>query len=788
MSSDTTLHFTPTAKGLYAYSGCQGSPSTAWAFVTTVTGKRDLYTKRAYQDAVTARQAQNIMMFPGVRQLYKIADQNLLRNSPITQADIRTAEDIFGPNLGALKGKTPARHSTVVSGGWDGVPPDILDRHRDLVVSMDIFFINKIPFLLTTSRNLHFGTIEAIPNRQVGTVLKAIQRMLAIYHARGFWVRTIPADPEFQPLNGMIPGVSFNFCAQGEHVPDIERYVRTVKDRVRSGYNNLPFSRIPRLVVVRLVSNAVFWLNAFPHPDGVSTTLSPRYLLTGRHLDYRKHVHLEFGSYAQTHEEHTNDMRARTLGAICLGPSGNEQGGHYFMCLRTGRRLHRFAWTPLPMPEDAIARVTALGAQQGMPKTLTFSDRFGHELPEEADAVDDDHDSTYAPSATTSSSSDDDDLSAAASSNSSSTHSDGDDDDNDGPPVAAPGGPAGVPNPDPTDEADDATAPTDDDGTVPTDDEVDDDDETITPEDVTSDETINDTGHLCPTPTLAIPDVTLSGPTDPSIPAAITGVAQETIKEEDQGGSTGVGQPGANTGVGTGSDTQRTEEDTTRTQQLHKMQLRHNKRSYEHRFINQHSKAYDEASKEMALAMIEDLESPFGYIFQTEQMSLKKGLKAFGKPGADAVVEELRQLDYMQVIVPKYRDDLSTDDRHKALNYLMYLKQKRCGRIKARGCADGRKQRLYKGKDETSSPTVSTEALFLSCVIDAQEGRQVATMDIPGAFMHSEMDEVLHLRLDGPMAELLCKVDETKYRQFMCYEKGKPVLCVQLMRALYGTL
>ena len=804
VSSDTTLHFTPTAKGLYAYSGCRGSPSTAWAFVTTVTDKRDLYTKRAYQDAVTARQAQNIMMFPGVRQLYKIADQNLLRNSPITRADIRAAEDIFGPNLGALKGKTPARRSTVVSGGRDGVPPDILDRHRDLVVSMDIFFINKIPFLLTTSRNLHFGTVEAIPNRQVDTVLKAIQRMLAIYHTRGFRVRTIPADPEFQPLDGMLPGVSFNFCAQGEHVPDIERYVRTVKDRVRSGYNNLPFSRIPRLVVVRLVSDAVFWLNAFPHPDGVSTTLSPRYLITGRHLDYRKHVRLEFGSYAQTHEEHTNDMRARTLGAICLGPSGNEQGGHYFMCLRTGRRLHRFAWTPLPMPEDAITRVTALGAQQGMPKTLTFSDRFGHELPEAADAVDDDHDSTYAPSDHSSSSSADDDLSdgasSSSSSSSSSSHSAGDDDDNVGPPVAAPGGPADL-----ADEADDATVSVDDetaasnaaadaaaaDTTGETADEV--DDETITAEDVISDETINENG---PTPTVAIPDVTLSAPTDPPESATITGVAQpahsqdqaETKEEGELGDSTGVGQPGTNTGVGTGSATQSTELDTTRTQQLHKMQLRHNKRSYEHRFINQHSRAYDKASEEMALAMIEDFESPFGYIFQTEQMSLKKGLKAFGKLGADAVVEELRQLDYMQVIIPKHRNDLSTDDRCKALNYLMYLKQKRCGRIKACGCADGRKQRVYKGKDETSSPTVSTEALFLSCIVDAQEGRWVATVDIPGAFMHSEMDEVLHLRLDGPMAELLCKVDETKYRQFMCCEKGKPVLYVQLMRALYGTL
>ena len=525
--------------------------------------------------------------------------------------------------------------------------------------------------------------VEAIPNRQITTVLKAIKRMLSTYHARGFRVRTIPADPEFQPLDGMIPGVSFNFCAQGEHVPDIERYVRTVKDRVRSGYNNLPFSRLPRLVVVRLVSNAVFWLNAFPHPDGVSTTLSPRYLLTGRHLDYRKHVRLEFGSYAQTHEEHTNDMKARTLGAICLGPSGNEQGGHYFMCLRTGRRLHRFAWTPLPMPDDAITRVTALGAQQGMPKTLTFSDRFGHELPDGDNDIDDDHDSSYAPSDASSSSSDDDDLSVAASSHSSSSsssQSDGDDDDNDAPPLAAPGGPAGVINEaneasEAPDEATEATIDVDatDEATEATIDEADD-----TPDIAASqpgckpepDETINDTDH--PNPTLAIPDVTVSGPTDPPQPGGNTGVGMAPVPE-----STGVDtEPGQNTGVGTPSALETTGVGATRKQQLHKMQLRHNKRSYEHRFINQHSRAYDEANKEMTLSMIEDIESPFGYMFQTEQMSVKKGLKAFGKSGAEAVVEELRQLDYMQVIKPKHRADLSANDRHKALNYLMYLKQK----------------------------------------------------------------------------------------------------------------
>jgi hypothetical protein len=139
----------------------------------------------------------------------------------------------------------------------------------------------------------------------------------------------------------------------------------------------------------RLVGNAIFWLNAFPHADGVSTTLSPRYLLTGKHIDYHKHVRLEFGAYVQTHEKHTNDMEARTTGAICLGPSGNDQGGHYFMSLATGQRLHRHRWTALPLPDDARTRVSNIGREQGMPSSLTFADRFGTLIPDTLNDIDD---------------------------------------------------------------------------------------------------------------------------------------------------------------------------------------------------------------------------------------------------------------------------------------------------------------------------------------------------------------------------------------------------------------
>lgn len=103
------------------------------------------------------------------------------------------------------------------------------------------------------------------------------------------------------------------------------------------------------------------------------------------------------------------------------------------------------------------------------------------------------------------------------------------------------------------------------------------------------------------------------------------------------------------------------------------------------------------------------------------QYPVEKGLKVFGQKGADAVKLEMIQLDELGVAEPRMRNMLTPEERAAALPYLMFLKEKRCGCIEGCGCADGRRQRLYKTKEETSSPTVMTESVFLTSMIDADE-------------------------------------------------------------------
>jgi hypothetical protein len=161
------------------------------------------------------------------------------------------------------------------------------------------------------------------------------------------------------------------------------------------------------------------------------------------------------------------------------------------------------------------------------------------------------------------------------------------------------------------------------------------------------------------------------------------------------------------------------------------------------------------------------------------------GVDTIGQTGVSATGNDEAEAD---IFNPKMASELTKAQKRAALEYLMYLKQKRCGRIKARGCADGRKQRLYKTKEETSSPTVTTEALFITSTIDAEERRKIATVDIPGAFMHADMDELVHVRLSGPMAALLVRVDPEKYRKYVGKDKkGNETIYVELTKALYGT-
>ena len=122
----------------------------------------------------------------------------------------------------------------------------------------------------------------------------------------------------------------------------------------------------------------------------------------------------------------------------------------------------------------------------------------------------------------------------------------------------------------------------------------------------------------------------------------------------------------------------------------------------------------------------------------------------------------------------------------------MFLKEKRTGEIKGRTVAGGNKQRDFLSKEEVSSPTVATESVLLTCIIEADEGRDVATIDIPNAFIQTRIEDkkdMAIIKIRGILVDMLIDIAPGVYKPYVTTDKkGVNQLIVQCLNAIYGTM
>ncbi len=173
--------------------------------------------------------------------------------------------------------------------------------------------------------------------------------------------------------------------------------------------------------------------------------------------------------------------------------------------------------------------------------------------------------------------------------------------------------------------------------------------------------------------------------------------------------------------------------------------------------------------------------------------SLKAGIRKFGSQGKKAARDEMGQLHERKCWHPVHRRNLTPIEKSRALEMIFFITQKSNGTLKGRSCANGSVQRKWMDREEVSSPTVSTEATLITGVIEAREKRDVATCDIPNAFVQTKLPEhdkhghKTIMKIRGPLLEILCEMDPT-YEEYVVTENNKRVLYVHLTRALYGML
>ena len=764
-----------------------------FSFLSTVRQNKSIFNKKQVRAADMARDFQQCIGWPSDKAFKRYIGENLVNNSRISTDDVDRAFRIYGKAEPLLRGKMVAPSQQQNNSLQVPLHKLLTERQKNIQLFIDIFFVNGIAFVHTKSKPLNFITIRKINNRKKGSILKVLRTITTMYLTRGFTISDVYADNEFDvdEYKTIFLPARLHICAKGEHVPTIERSIRTIKERCRSTCHSLPYKKYPKLMVSGLLEYVELWLNAFPSDSAEIKNISPSTLVTGSpQPDFNKR-RIPFGSYVMAYKGTQNNMSARAVPAIALRES-NEFGGFYFMSLDTGNRFHSRKWDTLPISSQAIDKVHQIADSDNQP--LMNNDPFLFETTPgnilQFDAQDNGDGSNDDESASVSTVDENyaEMMANLVLENNHALISEGTDDtvydeetENEGINNEAIGDNDSVMSDDYSFNLENTVGSENDGENGSVRDTSHTGDVTVEELSQSDDITVNSTK------TSQTDDITIEplhdtninllaeNKSDEMIAAALQEQFDKQVEEEKNfTDSVAVSRP-RRENAGAGVD---------------RLDMSFKGRGY--------------ATKQSRCLLTNrvnnyiDLRNKvIGVIFT--QMSANQGIKKHGQKAVAAVFKELQQLDTgvlpgNPVVAPQDPSKLTEKDIEEALEAVNLIKEKRNGELKGRTCANGAKQRKYlKDGENISSPTASLEGILATLVIDAVEERDVAVVDVPGAYLHAEWPtgKQVIMRLVGQFVDIMCQVNP-KYLPYVRIElkngKKVKVLYLKVLRALYGAL
>ena len=781
------MKFTRCSSGLYFYD-TRGIdtvvPELPYSLLTTVKANKEFFSPREIERADKARFLQSQLAWPSTSDFKSYVRDNLLLNCPITVQDITRADAIYGPQVPMLRGKKVRQAlNEFTSMPRIFVPPEILKHHPTDEIDLDFFFVNGNPFLHTKTKTIKFRAVQSQTGRGKVETYKALKKIIAAIEMSGIRVIGINGDNEFEKLRELLTPIQVNIVGRDQHISRIERDIRLIEERLRCFISAMPYKRITKLLLFSLIEYIITCLNDFPNKGGVSKTVSPAAIVLGREKPNCTNLTIAPGAYAEIKEPTTNTMKYRSTGAIALRPSNNS-GGYYFQSLSTGRRVHvpgKAAWTELPIPDHVITRFEELADAEGQPimndKVPLFEWSPGVPLVDNDDDQVANHRGDGTPEENESSI--EVDYERASVRDDVMVH--------DNPPELVDD------NTTPVSNTGLETGVTDNDG----DDFPDITDHVPLEPDVNTNslhdgDALADDGRNV--------DGTQNGNTgdqDGSIEPGANGLTN--AEDADEGMKLGAIGVDENIPDRQMNDKKECAEDPDQPRNPNRRSTRTITKPCRLNISQTSGKTYQNGAHQHMQHTIpeegglkeRDIDNHYKIAVNVmlTQMTANRGIKNFGEKAVAAILKEYDQLNKLNVFGSLNPDSLSREEKRKALRAINLIKQKRCGRIKARTCADGRPQRSYVPRDEAASPTVSMEALLTTLTIDAKEKRDVAVFDVPSAYLHAEMpaSKKVTMKLEDKFVNIMCNVSP-KYLPYVRMENGKKVLYLRILKALYGCI
>ena len=764
-------HFLPFDNGLY-YFDTRNEPRsvddntndviTPYLLLQSVEDNKAFYTQREIKGAENARLLQEALGWPSDDYYKYIIKNNLITNTEVTLDDILRAEHIYGPAKPLLQGAMTRLKPANNKIEKVPLPLPVFAQHKLVSLSVDFIYVNGHVFFTSKSAKLDLVTAKYHKTRGMKSIIETLDYIRQIYHSRGFIIDNIHGDNEFNKdeiKTSQLPAL-FHIYGKDEHVGLIERSNRTVKNKARVMTHATPYRKIPKVMTIGLIQGAVKWLNAFPSTTGISKTMSPSTIVLGLPKPNMKYKTIVFGAHAMVYTGTNNKMDARSIPAIALN-SSNEHGGHYFMSLYSGKRIHSYEWKELPIDEEVIARVEELAEEEEAPEMkrgypiFTWKQRFIEEPDLNVnDAIEDVMDIDV---------NNGNDVEVQGNNNIEIENN------------AIPEQELEINENEIVNDIVNDEEPVQEETNYITDESSTNDDN----ED--NEDGLDDIHVMNEIPEEAIPVENDNNNEEQE--------ASEIVTEgdEDEGMEVELNDNGRPRRACVGQGVERLEMNMDNTKEYASV------KDQNYQFTMKSDHPFMRGDKSFMSVAANYL---FTHVSEHSQMSAKAGIKKFGDRALAAILSEYKQLNtgampgkpVFGTIDPT---TLTNEEKRRALEAVNLIKKKKCGKIKGRTCANGSKQKRYLKHGETiSSPTVSLEAIIGTLLIDVKEGRDVAIFDVPGAYLQAEMpaEKKLLMVFRDEFVDIMCEVNP-EYKKYVITDRnGKRILYVKVLRAIYGCI
>jgi hypothetical protein len=695
--------------------------------ISTVAENESKFSKREVRDAKQASQLTRRMAYPSDKDLIKLVTSGQINDSTVTVQDINRAATIYGPPLASLKGKTVAKVPAIVKP--INIPRTVFTNQ---VLHVDVMFVDNDPYLISIATPLGYTMCSHLSgSRGVKSIRHALLAQVNKYKSQNFRITTLLTDGEGAVLQ-LEPdlnagGIIVNPAGPGQHVPVVERKIKTVKERVRAIVNSLPYT-LPESMMKWLIFYCISRLNMHPSNTMMDSTC-PRENFSGRKINAATDLRGEFGEYVQAHTPPDpttrNSMTPRTDGCIFLNSTGNLQGSAKFLNLNTGGVVTRDKWTALPIPQPVIDHLNRMAANQKRQISTDPTFRIGATL----EITSSEQESTAEGL----------ELIQPPTHQLTIMKSHPEDYDSEGPQLQplvslAPAATASATSVQNQEEVRNIPQDPPEETTTSAETIV----EEIPAEDTTTEEPpVEET--LAPTP------------------------LTETSDEPHDDSSTSS-EPPVEHNIQYEVDTQ------------YPVSIPEEATHSRYSFRSKRGEGWKEGPWKP---------KEFGF-----NITVKQAIKKLGNKALKSIYAELKQMHEKNVWTPVSPKKVKTRHMIKVIRSSMFLKEKytptgEFDKLKARLVAGGHMQdrSLY---DDVSSPTVATTSVFIIAAIASSEKRKVATVDIGGAYLNAPMkDSEVLMKLDPTLSAYMTDLYPEEYKK---YVDQNGTITVKLEKALYGCI